>query len=290
VQVGLGSSSSTYYAQGACGGKTDEASGIGTTAAVDAGTGEVVAGWTGQNTPHQFVEGVAPNVQPAQQVPGVASGREQELAGRDTGPGVFAPYVTGTGGSIGTHVYLLRYGGRAVFVGAIPKLYGNVLGVATGLDGRIWVMWGTTLGGIDEIAVTRSNKAVTRFEPIQLLHPKASGINRIFGDGRLGPLDLLVRETPINSFVTGLYYARVLPELSASVSVKKLGAHRFKVKVKVTDAGDTVSSASVSANGQQKSTNDNGKAKLVVTGTPGRRATVKITDAGYRTLRLQVKL
>jgi hypothetical protein len=289
VQIGLGSSSSTYYAQGACGGTTDEASGIGTTAAVDAATGEVVAGWAGQNTPQQFLQGVAPNVQSAQQVPGVSSGREQELAGRDTGPGVFAPYVAGTGGSIGTHVNLARYGGGSVSVGSVPKLNGDVLGAATGLDGRIWVMWGTT-SGTDEIAVTRSNKAVTRFEPIQLFNPKASGINRIFGDGRLGPLDLLVRETPANSSVTGLYYARVLPKLSASVSVTKLGGGKFKVKVKITDAGDAVSGASTSTNGRRKSTDNNGKAKLVVSGSPGQHVTVKITDPGYQTLKIQVKL
>jgi len=289
VQVGLGSSSSTYYAQGACGGATDEASGIGTTAAVDAATGEVVAGWAGQNTPQQFIEGVAPNVQSAQQVPGVSSGREQELAGRDAGPGVFAPWVSGTGGSIGTHVSLLRYGAGSVSVGSVPNLDGNVLGVATGLDGRIWVMWGTT-SGTDEIAVTRSNKAVTRFEPIQLFNPEASGINRIFGDGRTGPLDLLVRETPTTSSVTGLYYARVLPELSASVSVKKLGGGKFKLKVKVTDAGDTVSGASTSVKGKHKSTNHSGKAKLVVSGSPGQHVTVKIKDAGYQTLKTRVKL
>lgn len=289
LQIGLGSTSSTYYAQGSCGGAADEASGIGTTAAVDAATGEVVAGWAGQNTPQQFLEGVAPNVQSAQQVPGVSSGREQELAGRDTGPGVFAPYVTGSGGSIGTHVSLLRYGGGSVSVGAVSKLSGDVLGAATGLDGRIWVMWGTT-SGTDEIAVTRSNKAVTRFEPIQLFNPKASGINRIFGDGRLGPLDLLVRETPTTSSVTGLYYARVLPRLSASLSVKKLGGGKFRVKVKVTDAGDTVSGASASAKGHHKSTNANGKAKLVVSGSRGQHVTVKITDSGYQTLKTRVKL
>lgn len=289
VQIGLGSSSTDYYAQGSCGGAVDEASGIGTTAAVDAATGEIVAGWAGQNTPQEFVAGVAPNVQPPQQVPGVASGRPQELAGRDTGPGVFAPYVAGSGGSIGTHVDLLRYGGGSVSVGSVPNLAGDVLGVATGQDGRIWVMWGTT-SGTDEIAVTRSNKAVTRFEPIQVFNPQASSINRIFGDGRLGPLDLLVRQTPINSSVTGLYYARVLPELSASVKLVKIGGGKFKVKVAVTDAGDAVSGAIASVSGRSKVTNAKGHARLKVSGHSGQRVTVKVTAPGYRTLRERIKL
>ena len=39
--------------------------------------------------------------------------------------------------------------------------------VATGLDGRLWVMWGDVNGSASRIAVTRSNKAGTKFEPIQ---------------------------------------------------------------------------------------------------------------------------
>ena len=290
VQIGLGASSSNYYAQGACGGARAESAGIDTTAAVDAASGEVVAGWTSQNTPHQFIAGVAPNVQSTEQVPGVASGREQELAGRDQGPGVFAPYVAGSGGSIGTHIRLLRYGGGSVSVGSIPKLDGDVLGVATGLDGRIWVMWGTTSYGEDEIAVTRSNKAVTRFEPIQLFNPHSAGINRIFGDGRLGPLDLFVRQTALKSSVTGLYYARVLPELSARAFSTKLSRSRFRLKFAVTDAGDPVSGAKVSLNGTEKTTDQNGLAKLKVAGASGQSVAVTITAPGYRTLKKSVAL
>lgn len=290
VQIGLGPTSTNYYAQGDNCGPPNAASGVGTTAAVDAATGEVVAGWSGEFTPNQFLMGVAPNVQSLQQVPGVTSGRPQELAGRDTGPGVFAPWVSGSNGSIGRHVYLLRYGGGSVYVGAVPKLDGSVLGVATGPDGRIWVMWGSTSNGVDEIAVTRSNKAVTRFEPIQVFNANASAITRIFGDGRLGPLDLLVRETPDNSSVTGLYYARVLPELSASVKAVKLSDGKFKLKISVTDAGDAVSDATVSAKGEHKQTNGNGHTRLKVHGSSGQDVTVTITAPGYRTLRETVSL
>jgi hypothetical protein len=290
TQIGLGSGSSNYYAQGACGGTTDEASGIGTTAAVDAATGEVVAAWSGQNTPQQFVAGVAPNVQSTQQVPGVSSGRPQALAGRDSGPGVFGPWVSGSNGSIGRHVYLMRYGGGSVSVGAVRKLDGSVLGAATGPDGRIWVMWGSTDNGVDEIAVTRSNKSVTRFEPIQVFNADASSIARIFGDGRLGPLDLLVRQTPTNSSVTGLYYARVLPEMSAGVKAVSLGGGKFKLKIAVTDAGDAVSGATASAHGKRKATNGRGHAKLELSGHSGQHVTVKITAPGYRALKETITL
>ena len=83
---------------------------------------------------------------------------------------------------------LLRYGGGTVAVGSLASATPAALGVATGIDGRIWVMWGSDNGNI---AVTRSNKAVTRFEPIQQLSDKIVTLFHLAGDGRLGPLDLL---------------------------------------------------------------------------------------------------
>jgi hypothetical protein len=75
------------------------------------------------------------------------------IAGRDKGPGVFAGYTTD-----GKHVRLIRYGGGTVAVGSVASATPGVIGVATGLDGRMW-MWGSDNG---KIALTRSNRAVTR--------------------------------------------------------------------------------------------------------------------------------
>ncbi len=50
------------------------------------------------------------------------------------------------------------------------------MGVATGIDGRIWMMWGSDSG---EISVTRSNKAATKFEPIQKLHDRVTILGRL---------------------------------------------------------------------------------------------------------------
>ena len=92
---------------------------------------------------------------------------------------------------------------------------------------------------------------MTRFEPIQHVDPNAVSLYRIQGDGRLGPLDLLVDEIPNGKGPVqpaGIYHARVLPVLSATASVTALKkAH--KLTVKVTDAGDPVAGASVSAEG-----------------------------------------
>ena len=139
---------------------------------------------------------------------------------------------------------------------------------ATSLDGRLWVMWEGEFNGHGITAFTRSNKAVTRFEPIQTsrvhlgrpVHPlrgRSSGSARPPDGGKPRPKRTLVQ---------GIYYARLLPELSTTMTTTSLGKGKFKLNAKVTDAGDTVSGAQVSAKGQTKTTNTQGSAKLTVAG------------------------
>ena len=52
-------------------------------------------------------------------------------------------------------------------MGSVKGLHAAVSGVATGPDGRIWVFWAGEINGRGITAFTRSNRAVTRFEPIQ---------------------------------------------------------------------------------------------------------------------------
>lgn len=257
--------------------------------AVDASTGDVVVSWQSLATPGgDWLQGVAPSTGSAQEVPG-QDRTFAAVAGRDQGPGVFAAYTPDN-----VHVRLVRYGAGSVAVGALHGLTAKVVGVATGIDGRVWVMWGDD--SKREVAITRSNKAATRFEPIQHLNSDAFDLWRIFGDGRLGPLDLLVNESPNvptgQQLSNGIFYARVLPELSADISVSAVSkaAGKFKLSVKVTDAGDAVSGATAAAKGQHKKTGGNGVAKLTVKGQAGSHVTVKITAPGYRTLRKTVKL
>lgn len=147
----------------------------------------------------------APTLGSATKAPGKTRD-ELVIASRDTGPGVFGAYTPD-----GSHVRLLRYGGGTVAVGKLKGVDANVMGVATGLGGRIWVMWGQD--GMP-VAVTRSNKAVARFEPIQRVNPDPFTLYRLSGDGRLGPLDLFVDQIPSSKKTippSGTFYARVLP-------------------------------------------------------------------------------
>jgi hypothetical protein len=172
-----------------------------------------------------------------------------------------------------------------------------VLGVATGIGGRIWVMWG---GDSGDIAVTRSNKAVTRFEPIQHLSDKIITLFHLAGDGRLGPLDLLADQIADTHplLPTGVYHARVLPELSAAVKVRPIAATRNRktvviahtLTVTVTDAGDTVSGATVAVKGQVKKTSGKGVAKITLPGAGTGKVTVTVTAPTYQKLTTPVLL
>lgn len=148
LQAGLGAGSPTYQLN-----NTADGSVVGVESAVDAATKEVVASWESLANPPTgglYVQGAAPTVGGPQHTPDNPSAIHQRLiiAGRDSGPGVFAAYTTD-----GTHVRLLRYGGGTVAVGSLAGATAKVLGVATGLNGRIWVMWGDENGGL---GVTRS--------------------------------------------------------------------------------------------------------------------------------------
>jgi hypothetical protein len=289
VQRGLGKGSPTQLVTN----KSDGSAGD-VDSATDAASQTVVASWNSINGKGgDYLQGVAPTLGKAQLVPGLEK-NEVVISGRDTGPGVFAAYTTDN-----AHIRLLRYAGGSEKVGSKSGVTAAVLGTATGIGGRIWVMWGSDNGGI---AVTRSNMAVTRFEPIQHFDPHAFSLYRLSGDGRLGPLDLFVDELPTGKgkvLPGGTFHARVLPEPSAAVSVTKVNKKTkkgkvkivaYRVKAKVTDAGDPLAGATVTAKGKSATSNATGLAKLKLPGTLHGKVTVKVTHPGYLTIKRRVRL
>jgi hypothetical protein len=245
-----------------------------------------VASWDSvQSSGGDFIQTVAPSAGTPDKAPG-QSRDYLAIAGRDKGPGVFGAYT-----SDDKHVRLLRYGGGTVAVGTLASVTPAAMGVATGIDGRIWVMWGSDNGNI---AVTRSNKAVTRFEPIQHLTEKVITLFHLAGDGRLGPLDLLTDQIADTNplLPAGVYHARVLPELSAAVKVQTVTAVKKKKKVvtghdltiTVTDAGDAVSGATVTVKGHTKKTSTKGVAKISLPGSGTGKVTVSVTAPTYQKL------
>ncbi|HET9102851.1 MAG TPA: sialidase family protein [Solirubrobacteraceae bacterium] len=266
-----------------------------TASALDAKTGAVVASWdSNAGSGGIWLQQIAPTIGAAQKAPipsQFGTGEPLILAGRDSGPGVFGAYAADAGPT--THVRLLRYGGGSVAVGSVKGLRAPVVGVATGPDGRIWVMWAGQVNGTGVTAVTRSNRAVTRFEPIQTHRATWSSLFTLSGDGRLGPLDMLmsaVSAPKSGPFVNGIYYARVLPRLSATVSAKKVATGKYKLTAKVTDAGDAASGATVAAKGQSKTTNSKGATSITLAGSGGDHVNVAVTKPGYAELTLRVSL
>jgi hypothetical protein len=290
VQDGFGPGSPTYQINAPDG----PFGGVGST--LDAGSGdEVVASWYSlENGSGLWMQGVSPNMQSQQEVASNFASwgdqaRQLTVASLDNGPGVYAAYSPD-----GRHVSLTRYGGGTVRVASVGGLQSVQVGAATGTDGRLWVIWGgQNKTGQIVIKLTRSNKARTRFEPVQSLTNPPGGLERLYGDGRLGPLDLLANMTPnvrSGPTLTGVFYARALPELSTSVSIKRVGQSKFTLSVKVTDAGDPVTGASDSANGHRKRTSTHGTDKLTLKGSNRSRVTVTVSDPGYKAIKLKVKL
>ncbi len=170
-----------------------------------------------------------------------------------------------------------------------------MMGVAPGLGGRIWVMWGQDG---KPVAVTRSNKAVTRFEPIQRVDADPFTLYRLSGDGRLGPLDMFIDQIPSSKKTippAGTFYTRVLPELSSKISVTAVNNKSGQViarkpKTTMTDAGDPVASAKVASAGKSATTNTKGVVILKLTAPLNGKISVKITDPGYQALTRTIKL
>ncbi len=276
LQQGLGAGASAFQLTNAADGSTTDAD-----LAVDGHSGGVVAGWGSIAGPtlHDYLQSATPPG-PLQAVPGQYR-NALVVAGRDGLPGVFAAYTVDD-----HHVRLLRYGGGSVAVGSVPGVAAKCLGVATGPDGRVWVIWGDESG----IAVTRSNKAVTRFEPIQRLDPHASGLARVSGDGRLGPLDLLVNEIPDDSaLIPGEYRSRLLPVLSATFTAKVFKTSsgtvdHYRLGVTVTDAGDPVAGATVHVGKKSAKTNQLGLAPIVLPAGTAWPLSVSVDATGYREL------
>jgi hypothetical protein len=108
-------------------------------------------------------------------------------------------------------------------------------------------MWGNADSGV---YVTRSNRAVTRFEPIQHLPLSVNGFYNAQGEGSAGPLDLFADLLQPNG-IRGFWQARVKPEgtltmrkriIALSLTLKRPAMH---LSFTVADAGDPIPNAEI---------------------------------------------
>jgi hypothetical protein len=157
------------------------------------------------------------------------------------------------------------------------RLGGPALGhvaITSDPDGRLWVLWTVDGGPKLHVTAVRSNKTATRFgAPVDVTLPRGVVlVTRLFGDAGIGGLDAVAKFRRGDSY--DYETTRILARLS--LAVKRRGR---KITATVTDAGDPVKGATVTAQGRRKKTNSAGKAVLIT--RSARRVPVTATAPGY---------
>jgi hypothetical protein len=251
-------------------------------AAVDQSTGAAFVAYHSNVTDAGgiFVRQVAPTLGAPQLAPNVLTGKSflapdhrVPLVARDGG-GVFLAYCDGYPRCL--HVRLWRVGGRAIGISGGTDI--EDVNLSRGPDGRLWVMWQDA----GRIRATRTNKAGTKAGAIVTVKspPGTSALWDVFGEGSLGPLDLLAHVTARGGLAT--WHRQVLPGLTLKCSAKRTGA-----TCRVTDAGAPVAGAKVRSGGKTATTAGSGIASLSL--SSGRHA-VAATKAGYSPASARVRV
>ena len=218
--------------------------------ATDAGTGGIVlSGLTNSGNGGVYVQQVLPSAGSRVVLPLATAFNDyaDSLSGRLGASGVYVLYTDTKA------VRLYRYGG-----GTKQLAGSNFTSAAAcpGPDGRLWLAWGDKTG---RLVVTRSNKAVGGFEPLQRLKlaQGSNGMTFMQCEGSAGPLDLFAFVPTGGN--AGFWHTHVLARLSLGARASK-----GKVTISVRDAGDPVAGAAVSVGGKSVTTDANGRATLTL--------------------------
>jgi hypothetical protein len=227
-----------------------------------------------------FARQVAPNLGAPQLAPNSVKGgsllapdHRMPLVAR-AGGGVYFAYCDGYPRCL--HVRVWRVGGRSMAIAAGRDI--EDVNLARGPDGRLWIMWHDS--GV--IRAVRTNKAATKAGATVNVKPPpgTSSLWDVFGEGSLGPLDLLAHVTARGGLAT--WHKQVLPGLTLKCSAKRTGA-----TCRVTDAGAPVAGAKVRAGGKSATTAGSGIASLSL---PSGRYAVAATKAGYSPASARVRV
>ncbi|MCW2924097.1 MAG: hypothetical protein JWM98_1501 [Thermoleophilia bacterium] len=162
---------------------------------------------------------------------------------------------------------LLRVTGASSFLGLrladaqVPTTSDSVW-TASAPNGRMWLSWSNRSG----VFATRSNKAFTKWGPIQRLALPA-GTDTSWttsGDGSLGPLDLFTNLTATGGG-TFIWTRRIQPALTVTpVPARVLNNRAHTVRIRLTDAGDPVVGGSIRFRGVTRRTGFTGYATFTL--------------------------
>jgi len=227
-----------------------------------------------------FVRQIAPGLGAPQLAPQVLTGKSfiqpdhrMPLVARQGG-GVYLAYCSGYPRCL--QVRLWRVGGGSIVIAKGQDI--EDVNLSRGPGGRLWVVWQDSarlIASRTNAAATKAGAAVRVPSP-----PGTSSVWDVFGEGSLGPLDLLAHVSARGGLAT--WHRQVLPGLTLKCSAKKGGA-----TCRVTDAGAPVAGAKVRSGGKTATTAGNGSASLAL--TSGRKA-VTATKAGYSPASARVRV
>jgi hypothetical protein len=251
-------------------------------AAVDDATGAAFVAYHSNVTDGRglFVRQVRPSLGAPQLAPGSLSGgsllapdHRMPLVARDGG-GVFFAYCGGYPRCL--HVFLWRVGGKRLSVATGRDI--EDVNLARGPGGRLWLMWQDS----GRLRAARTNPAATKAGAVVNVPspPGTSSLWDVFGEGSLGPLDLLAHVSARGGLAT--WHRQVLPGLRLSCVPKKTGATCL-----VTDAGQPLAGATVKIGGTSVKTLNSGVASFTL-----KKGTHKAsaTKAGYTPAKSTVKV
>jgi hypothetical protein len=231
-----------------------------------AGSDNIYVAWTqGFSTPASasafYVKDVS-TAGPVLRVPGTGPNSVNNLnayatlaiANTNTHPGV---YTLACSNAPTCSLSLWHVGATAVL--AVPRSMGAwAYELSAGPDGRLWIAWTNQSASPETISTVRTNKADTRFGPVETYKMPFCFEHPLLGisGGAYGRLDIalqcvnekaLKNEEFVTQSETGLSLTPVVTAITNTV------AH--KVKFFVSDAGDAVPGATVSVDGKNATTN-----------------------------------
>ncbi|MGE5274680.1 MAG: hypothetical protein ACM3QU_13100 [Verrucomicrobiota bacterium] len=248
--------------------------------ATDAGSGAVVlAGVYGGGKGGVYVQQVLPSTGKAVVLSDGGNNNDyvEGLSARIGAPGVYVAYADTKA------VHLYRYGGSSKTLARGPFTSATA---CAGPDGRLWVAWGDNN---NELFITRSNRAVGGYEPVQKLRlpqQTRNGLRFLQCEGSAGPADLFA-EVLDKANGLGFWRTHVLAlfSLQARAAARPKNAATARVTISARDAGDPVPGATISVGGRRLKTDASGTVLLTL--KPGTHP-VSGAAAGYATASVKV--
>jgi hypothetical protein len=227
--------------------------------AVDEASGAAFVAYHSNVTdaPGIFVRQVLPSLGGPQLAPRSLTGKSflqpdhrMPLVARQGG-GTYLAYCNGYPRCL--HVLLWKVGGGLITVAKGADI--EDVNLARGPGGRLWVMWQDS----GKVRASRTNAAATKAGAVVKVAspPGTSAMWDVFGEGSLGPLDLLAHVTARGGLAT--WHRQVLAGLSLRCFPKKAGA-----TCQATDAGAPVAGATIKVGRVSVTTKNSGVASFIL--------------------------